>query len=373
MKTITMNAVLNINYDICFLDNIFARQNKALLAGRDANSKKCLVVVDSVVHSLYGSKITSYFSENVDDYSVLIVNGGELNKTHAGFLCIFEAINNYKINRRNEPVVIVGGGVVTDVAAFATSCYRRGVPHVKVPTTLMGYVDASVGIKTGINYGQDKNRMGSFYPPLMVGLDKTFIATQSNRAISNGMGEIIKMAVIKDKPLFDYLELHAAEIIESKFQSDLADYVLRQSVLDMHEELKPNLFEDQLERLMDFGHTFSLVFEMESQGTVLHGEAVAMDVLVSCQLAYQRKLLSLEELNRVASLMKLVDMTMNLDLIDPSMMWRSLTERVSHRNGLQRVPLPTAIGRGVFVNDLTYAEIHVACAAIHDVVNNGGK
>jgi len=370
MQIVPVSAVLNINYDICFSNNIFAHDNKKLLTGRTAASEKCLVVVDSAVNYLYESKISSYFYRNVKNHRVLIVDGGEENKTDANFFKIFDAIDDYKINRRNEPVVIIGGGVVTDVAAFATSCYRRGVPHVKVPTTLMGYVDASVGIKTAVNYKQSKNRMGSFYPPLLVGLDKTFIATQSERDISNGIGEIIKIAVIKNRKLFEFLEFNIDEVVASRFQSAAADYILRQSVFDMLAELEPNLFENNMERLVDFGHTFSPLFEMESQGRVLHGEAVAMDVLVSCQLACQRKLMPSKEYNRVAALIQSVGIALDLDLINPAIMWRSLTERVIHRNGMQRVPLPTTIGHGVFVNDLTYAEICVACAEICDVVNN---
>jgi 3-dehydroquinate synthetase len=370
MKSLSVNATQRINYNIYFDDDIFESNNEILLVGRDGGSSHCLVIVDSEVNHIYGQQIDQYFSRNVENFSVFELNGGEARKNNESFDRVFAAINQYPINRRNEPVVIIGGGVVTDVAGFASSCFRRGVPHVKVPTTLMGYVDASVGIKTGINYGRYKNRMGSFFPPLAVVLDKSFMASQSARDLANGIGEIIKIAVIKNRVLFEYLEIHVAKLLSHRFQLPQADYVLRQSIVDMLEELEPNLFEDQLERLVDFGHTFSLAFEMESDGMIQHGEAVAMDVLLSCQLSCQRQMMTPAACARVFALVRASDIVMRPELMDPTLMWHSLCERVLHRNGLQRVPLPKSIGRAVFVNDLSNDEIRIACEITQDKFNH---
>ncbi|MBU2712002.1 sedoheptulose 7-phosphate cyclase, partial [Zooshikella harenae] len=326
----------------------------------------CFVVVDKVVYELYKYEIEKYFSSKVESFKVHLVDGEDDNKNINQFVKIFEALNNYPINRRNEPVIIIGGGVATDIGAFTTSCFRRGIPHIKVPTTLMGYVDASVGIKTGINFGENKNRMGSFYPPMAVLLDKAFFKTLPERDISNGIGEIIKIAVIKNAKLFSALESNPSALLTTKFKSKESNYILEASIRDMIEELAPNLFEDNLERIVDFGHTFSLVFEMEPTTDIKHGEAVAMDILFSCLLSNHRKLMSDEDLNRVINLINACKLPIYYDLYDANLLWKSLQERVCHRNGLQRVPIPVGIGESVFLNDITYDELKSLCQLIKD-------
>ena len=128
--------------------------------------------------------------------------GGEENKTVEHYLSILRELDSFPIHRRDEPIIAIGGGVLTDVVGFVASSYRRGVPHIKVPTTLMGYVDASIGIKTGINFNGNKNRLGSFDPPEKVFLDKSFLKTLPKRHILNGVCEIIKLAIIKDAEFF---------------------------------------------------------------------------------------------------------------------------------------------------------------------------
>ena len=127
---------------------------------------------------------------------------GEENKSVEVYLDILRQLDSFPIHRRDEPIIAIGGGVLTDVVAFIASSYRRSVPHIKVPTTLMGYVDASIGIKTGINFNGHKNRLGSFEPPRQVLLDKTFLKTLPRRHLLNGVCEIIKLAIIKDARCF---------------------------------------------------------------------------------------------------------------------------------------------------------------------------
>jgi len=289
MGSISVRSGQEADYEICFSRNIFDVDNNILLNGRDEASRNCLIVVDENVYSLHAEKINLYFTENVISFRLVLARGGESNKTLHSFLRLFDAINDYPLNRRNEPLIIIGGGVVTDVTAFSASCFRRGLPHIKVPTTLMGYVDAAIGIKNGINYGKDKNRMGAFYPPISVVLDRSFISSQAVRDISNGIGEVIKIALIKNVSLFEDMECHIVKMIQNRFQCALSETLLRQAVIDMLEELSPNLYETQLERLADFGHTFSLAFEMHSAGNILHGYAGFLPAFISAPLVECRR------------------------------------------------------------------------------------
>ncbi len=195
------------------------------------------------------------------------------------YIKLFDELDKFPINRRNEPIIAIGGGVVTDVVGFVSSCYRRGIPHIKIPTTLMGYIDASIGIKTGVNFNGNKNRMGSFEPPQHIVLDKTFLLSLPERHILNGVGEILKIAVIKDKYLFELIENYGIQCIEDKFQNKKGKEILDISIQDMIKELEPNLYESNLERCVDFGHTFSLALEMNDVNNLLHGEAVTIDIV----------------------------------------------------------------------------------------------
>ena len=170
----------------------------------------------------------------------------------------------YKLRRR-EPFLAIGGGVLLDIAGMAASLYRRGVPFVRVPTTLLSIVDASVGVKNGVDYccavmdETYKNRVGSFYAPSSCLLDNSFIATQDARNVSNGFGEILKLALVRSPDLFELLETHGSALVESRFAatpsvpSGVSDRIIDLSIQIMLEELGPNLWEKKLERCVDYG------------------------------------------------------------------------------------------------------------------------
>jgi 3-dehydroquinate synthase len=296
----------------------------------------------------------------------VVFPSGEENKSVDNYLRILSELDSFPINRRDEPIIAIGGGVLTDIAGFVASSYRRGVPHIKVPTTLMGYIDASVGIKTGINFNGHKNRLGSFEPPKKVFLDRNFLKTLPRRHLLNGMCEMVKLAVIKDVVLFELLESHGPACIASRFQNDVSGLILDRSVSGMLEELEPNLYEDELARKVDFGHTFSYGLETNHEAHLLHGEAVLIDILISCILANARDLLSTQELSKVFHLVSTLGIDLNYDLVTPDLLWNTLQERIYHRNGLQRVPLPKGLGQCTFVNNIQFKEIQLACNTLRE-------
>jgi 3-dehydroquinate synthase len=357
----------NIQYFIKQEKNLFDVNNHSLLLGRNTKSQNCVLIVDRIVYKLYKNQINSYFSFHVESHSIILVDANDENKSLDQFVYIFNELNKYSINRRNEPVIIIGGGVTTDIGAFVTSCFRRGIPHIKVPTTVMGYVDASVGIKTGINFSMNKNRMGTFEPPLAVLLDKNFFYTLSQRDVVNGVAEIIKIAVIKNIKLFNLLEGYSNKLQESFFQCKVADTVLEISIQDMIDELAPNLYEDNLKRVADFGHTFSLIFEMEEKVEIKHGEAVAMDILFSSYLSYKRGLSSIHDFKRIYNLIESFSLPIYYNFFCANKLWKSLMERTLHRDGNQYFPVPCGIGKHVFLNDVTPKELKKLCNEIYSL------
>ena len=355
-----------IEYEVINTSQLFHPQNWALLSAGRIEDARRFVVVDSNVEKYYSAEIRNYFSHHHIEAKIITFPGGEENKTVEHFLSILRELDSFPIHRRDEPIIAIGGGVLTDVVGFVASSYRRGVPHIKVPTTLMGYVDASIGIKTGINFNGSKNRLGAFHPPQKVLLDKSLLKTLPKRHILNGVCEIIKLAIIKDAGLFCLLEEQGAQSVDVHFQNEEGDVILDRAISGMLEELQPNLFEEDLARKVDFGHTFSYGLETRHEAQLFHGEAVLLDIVISTLIANARDLLCDEETSRIFRLINDLGIELNASILDPSLLWQSLTERTYHRNGLQRVPMPNGIGKCVFVNDINADEIESAVKNLED-------
>lgn len=355
-----------IEYEVVNCQDIFHPQNESLLSnGKKADTRR-FVIVDANVEKYFSKAIREYFNYHKIDAKILVFPSGEKNKSMENYLWILGELDSFPINRRDEPIIAIGGGVLTDIAGFVASSYRRGVPHIKVPTTLMGYIDASVGIKTGINFNNHKNRLGSFEPPKKVFLDRNFLKSLPKRHILNGICEMIKLAVIKDSLLFEFLEAYGTACIDSRFQDEMSILILDRSVGGMLEELQPNLFEEELARRVDFGHTFSYGLETHPEAQLLHGEAVLIDILISSIISGARNLVTEKELNRLFDLVSNLGIELNQDFITPDLLWNTLEERIYHRNGQQRVPLPKGLGQCTFVNDIGFEEVQSACKILKE-------
>jgi 3-dehydroquinate synthase len=225
----------------------------------------------------------------------------------------------------------------------------------------MGLIDAGIGIKTGVNFDSQKNRIGSYFPPQRAYLDVHFLSTLDDRHISNGIAEIIKIAIVKDYRLFELLEKSADRLVADRFAGrDAYREILVRATVGMLDELANNLWESVLERVVDYGHTFSPNLEMVALPELLHGEAVAIDMALSLTLASQRNLLTEQELLRALSLLETYELPTHHPRCDEQLLMKALADSTSHRDGQQRVPLSRGLGSAVFVNDLTRSEISSA-------------
>jgi 3-dehydroquinate synthetase len=325
-------------------------------------------VIDDEVERLYGVRIRNYFTSNGIELTTCILHGGEDDKRPNAVDDVLDALCAYKCRRR-EPFLAIGGGVLLDIAGMAACLYRRGVPFVRVPTTLLAIVDASVGVKNGVDYccGKTnetyKNRVGSFYAPSACLLDPAFISTQDERNISNGFGEILKLALVRSVDLFELLETYGTELVKSRFAftpdapEEVSTRIIDLSIQIMLEELGPNLWEHQLERCVDYGHTFSKLLEMVPGADIMHGEAVNVDGFFCCILSYLRGYITVETVERVFKCMKALNLPTSSPHLNSELAWQSCKDAVEHRHGEQRIPLITDIGESICVNDITPEEL----------------
>jgi 3-dehydroquinate synthetase len=357
---------LPVSFTIKNSPGIFSIGNEDVL-GFGSRPGRRLIAIDQNLCATYLPEITAYFRHYKVEYKIVPMTVSEETKDLNNLLFLLNEMEQFGIMRRDEPLIAVGGGVLLDIAGLAANLYRRGVPYIKVPTTLVGLVDASVGAKVGINFQNRRNRLGTYYPPIAAFLDKAFLATLAPIEISSGMGEILKMAVVKDYSLFELLEKHGASLYGKKFSGvACADDVINKATKGMKDELQTNLWEKNLARMVDFGHSFSPIIEMRSihdpRNTPLtHGQAVALDVILSCVISQQRKMLSYSDLMRVVTSAQSMGLpTYHPLFTDPLLLLEALKDTMKHRNGAQNLPVPKKIGQSIFVNDLSYDEIKAA-------------
>jgi len=362
-----LSTELPVSFSIKYSNDILNPLNPDLLEyGSLGEQARRLVILDSTIEKLYGDQVRNYFSTNCIVTKFISINSTESTKNLETLLEILESMEQFGLMRRNEPVIAIGGGVLLDIAGMAASMYRRGVPYIRVPTTLLGLVDASVGAKVAVNHFERRNRLGAYYPPVAAYLDRTFLTSLDKGEISNGLAEILKMAIIKDAELFELIDQNAESLIGERFQrGDVPVEIINRSIQGMVDELEPNLWEKNLERLVDFGHSFSPLIEVSALPELSHGQAVILDILLSCIISSQRGFLNANQVTRIFRTVKRCGLpTYHPMFADPEMLKVALADTVKHRNGDQNLPLPIAIGRSTFINNLTDAEIVRAAEAM---------
>ena len=358
-RTWTVKAELPVEFTLKYSSDIFNINNHDLLSFGESNRK--LVVIDKAVNEIYGQRLVDYFKIMKVELKLFVLDATESNKTWEYTDKVLQFFEDAGALRR-EPIIVIGGGVLLDLVGFCCSIYRRGIPYVKVPTTLLAIVDASVGVKVAANHFERRNRIGAYYPPIATLLDKKFIATQDGRNIINGIAEIFKLAVIKDIELFELLEESYEQLISEKFQLGAVPVrVINLAITGMIEELSPNLWERKLDRCVDFGHSFSPIIEMKNIVTLQHGEAVALDCLFSSCLAYVRGFLDMPTLVRIFKTARNLKLPVfHKDFCDFNLLKRALSDTMKHRNGNQYLPVPLGIGNYKILNDVTDDEIRAA-------------
>lgn len=321
-----------------------------------------LIVIDETVDKHFGAKVRAYFEERGVAHEILRLPMVEENKSVEMTLKVCEKMKKFNIDRRTEPVIAIGGGVCLDVVGLAASLFRRRTPYIRVPTTSLAYVDASVGAKNGCNFLGSKNRLGTYVPPVAALLDSSFFKTQERREVSNSLGEMAKMAIMKSEELFGLLEKSGPRLVENRFEAsgpddDVPERVLRLSIETMLEELAPNLWEHSLDRLVDFGHAVGQNLEMIALGTeheLMHGEAVAVDMAFMSVLAQILGKITVEQRDRIINMLRTCELPVYNSHLTREFFKEAMADRVQNSMG-QRLPIPIGIGKATVINDVSDA------------------
>lgn len=257
---------------------------------------KVAVVTNTTVAALH----LEYLLERVSAKELFIVTlqDGEAFKTQESVDAILDALFEHRCNRKSL-LIAFGGGVIGDMTGYAASIYQRGIDFIQIPTTLLAQVDASVGGKTGFNNKYGKNLVGAFHQPKAVYIDPHFLTTLPSREFGAGVAEIIKMAVTFNKEFFAFLEqadLRNPEVLQE---------AIRRSVETKADVVSQDEKEHGLRAALNYGHTFGHVIENETHYTkYLHGEAVAIGMVMANEMAIKMGYMNQKEALRVKELLQ---------------------------------------------------------------------
>lgn len=362
-----------IAFDLLCVDGAFAVQNSEI-ADSYRPFGRCLMVVDANVHEAYGAQIEAYFEYHGIALTAFPLTIRETEKSLATLERIVDAFGAFGL-LRTEPVLVVGGGLTTDVAGLACATYRRGTNYIRVPTTLIGLIDASVAIKVAVNHGRQKNRLGAYHPSQTVILDFSFLETLPVEQVRNGMAELVKIAVVADRRVFELLDLHGEELLRTHFGHvdgtaelrEIARDITNQAIDTMLALEVPNLHELDLDRVIAYGHTWSPTLELMPDTPMLHGHAVNVDMALSATLAAERGYVTSGDRDRILGLMSRLGLALDCPYLTTDVLEEGTRAITQTRDGRLRAAVPRPIGACFFVNDLEPGELERALARHRDL------
>lgn len=243
--------------------------------------KQVLVVSNDVIAPLHLDRVLMQLADK--DVECCILPDGEETKGFSSAERIFHRLAAMRASR-DVTLIALGGGVIGDLTGFAASLWMRGVPFVQIPTSLLAMVDSSVGGKTAVNLPSGKNLIGSFWQPNAVFADVALLRTLPQRELCAGFAEVIKYGAIVDPVFFNWLEAHAAELLERDM--DLLLEAVARSVQHKANIVVRDERETGDRMLLNFGHTFGHALEVaHAYRGILHGEAVAIGMACAAQLS----------------------------------------------------------------------------------------
>ena len=266
------------------------------------------VITNETVAPLYLQGVLDALGQRqVDVYQL---PDGEAYKT----LKSFEAVTTFLLNARHNRstcLIALGGGVVGDLCGFVAATFQRGVDFIQIPTTLLAQVDSSVGGKTAVNHLAGKNMIGAFYQPRAVLADTAVLTTLPDREYAAGLAEVIKYGVIDDVAFFDWLEANVPALLERS--SDALQQVILRSCASKAKVVSEDERESGRRAILNFGHTFGHAIEkLAGYGQWLHGEAVAIGMVMAAELSIAHTDFPLADARRLRQLLEQLGLPVSL-------------------------------------------------------------
>lgn len=328
---------------------------------------RCVCVIDTNVHEHYGEELKAYFATHDITLELLVYRAMEVDKGIHMVEALMADFKNIGVSRQ-EPVLIIGGGVITDTGGLACALYHRNTPYIMLATSIVSGVDAGPSPRTCCDGFGFKNLFGAYHAPVLTLTDRTFFKTLRAGWIRHGVAEIIKMAVVKDAELFELLEEVGLDLVTSQFGINTEDDQLRADskriiAMAMRSYVQAeysNLYETHQCRPHAYGHTWSPGYEIPSG--MLHGHAIACGMGFGAHLSYQQGWISSADRDRIMRLISDFELSLWHPILDRVELLHQAQQKMTEKRGGNLVaPLPKgAIGQCGYLNELSPEQLYQA-------------
>jgi len=293
-----MQSIKANGYSVIFNEEGYKELNKLI---SENNYSTLFIIVDSITNEVCLPKLLPLI-ETESPIEIIEFEAGEINKNIETCIQIWNVLTELGADRKSL-IINLGGGVVSDLGGFVASTFKRGIDFINIPTTLLAMVDASIGGKTGIDLGNIKNQLGIINNPKLVVIDSDFLATLSQMEMRSGLAEILKHGLISDASYWkQFLDLSLLDFAD--FDSIIYDSIKIKNEIVIQD---PN--EKGIRKALNFGHTLghaieSYFMDNPTKNILLHGEAIAVGMILESYISMTKKLISNEEYLEIKSTIK---------------------------------------------------------------------
>jgi len=286
MKTISV-PLKNNTHNIVIGHNILSQLGarlKKLKIGKDA-----LIITNPAINKHHGKTLIAGLKKSGFSVRVMEVPAGERSKSVKVAFRLIEEIAKYDCLKQVF-VIAFGGGVIGDLAGYVAAAYKRGIPYVQVPTTLLAQVDSAIGGKVAIDLSVGKNLVGAFYQPKIVWSDVSVLSTLPERQMRNGLAEVVKYGVIADQDLFKYTSKNSKKLLDRDPQA-LMHIIGQSSRIKKNVVVQDEKETKGIRAKLNFGHTVGHAIEAAGQyRRYAHGEAVALGMRIAADISLQKRM-----------------------------------------------------------------------------------
>jgi 3-dehydroquinate synthase len=317
-----------------------------------SSADTAIIITNPIVDRLHGANLKRDLDRNGFHPAVLLIPDGENQKSLDTAAKLYGGLQNVHAER-STPVIALGGGVIGDLAGFVAATYKRGLPLISVPTTLLAQVDSSMGGKTAVDHGPVKNSIGVFHQPLLVVSDISTLHSLPHLEMSNGLAEVIKYAVIQDKDLFRMLEVNMEKI-------RMLDTTLLEEVVVRCAGIKARIVEKDekdlgLRNTLNFGHTVGHAVESASDYRIKHGQAVSIGMVTAAVISNKMGIMPLRDLNRLKNLLMAAGLPVGVPRLEMSRIIGAVEHDKKVQHGKINFVLPRRIGKVFVSNAVSFA------------------
>ena len=347
-------------YDIVVGDHILSKLGaklKSLKIGKDA-----IIITNPAIQKYHGKVLISSLKKSGFSVKILEVPAGERSKSAKVAFRLIEEIARYD-QLKKVFIVAFGGGVIGDLAGYVAAAYKRGIPYVQVPTTLLAQVDSAIGGKVAVDLPFAKNLIGAFYQPRIVWSDVALLSTLTKRQIRNGLGEVVKYGVIADSKFFKYISVNCENLLELDPKSlvhvvERSSYIKRNVVVADERETKG------IRTILNFGHTIGHAIETAGKyNQYHHGEAVALGMRVAANISYQKRICTLADVSALDEVLTRIALPQRIRNVKASDILRIMKHDKKFLSGCNRFVLMTQIGKVKVLEDIPLTVIKKAIKA----------